>query len=125
MKPQRNFRVLSRIKPPENSSIFPKMRVYDGESLKDAPIPKASSYQGIPWLRGVDEGMNGLSTPFRPLRFCRGYLTFDHSEIAANPVHLFYMCSSARLNKKQFPANRRTLSGVSKGFDPRYVEVYR
>ncbi len=34
------FAVLSRLKKPENSSIYSKMRVYDGESLKDRD-PKA------------------------------------------------------------------------------------
>ena len=34
------FSVLTRLKEPENSSIFSKMRVYDGENLKDTD-PKA------------------------------------------------------------------------------------
>jgi serine protein kinase len=34
------FSVLSRLKTPENSSVFSKMRVYDGETLKDTD-PKA------------------------------------------------------------------------------------
>ncbi len=38
------FSVLSRLKEPENSSIYSKMRVYDGESLKDTD-PKAKSLQ--------------------------------------------------------------------------------
>ena len=38
------FTVLSRLISPENSSIYSKMRVYDGESLKDTD-PKAKSYQ--------------------------------------------------------------------------------
>jgi serine protein kinase len=38
------FAVLSRLKEPENSSIFSKMRIYDGENLKDID-PKAKSYQ--------------------------------------------------------------------------------
>ncbi len=38
------FSVLSRLKEPENSSIYSKMRVYDGETLKDTD-PKAKSYQ--------------------------------------------------------------------------------
>lgn len=57
------FSVLSRIKTPENSSIYSKMRVYDGESLKDTD-PKAKSYQEYRDYAGVDEGMNGLSTRF-------------------------------------------------------------
>src|SRR5690606_3522517 len=36
------FAVLSRLKEPENSNIYSKMRVYDGESLKDTD-PKAKS----------------------------------------------------------------------------------
>ncbi|HEX5390658.1 MAG TPA: PrkA family serine protein kinase, partial [Burkholderiaceae bacterium] len=57
------FAVLSRLKEPENSSIFSKMRVYDGENLKDTD-PKAKSYQEYRDGAGVDEGMNGLSTRF-------------------------------------------------------------
>jgi serine protein kinase len=36
--------VLSRLKEHENSSLYSKMRVYDGESLKDTD-PKAKSLQ--------------------------------------------------------------------------------
>jgi serine protein kinase len=43
------FTVLSRLKEPENSNIYSKMRVYDGESLKDTD-PKAKSYSGVPRL---------------------------------------------------------------------------
>ena len=57
------FTVLSRLKEPENSSLFSKMRVYDGESLKDTD-PKAKSYQEYRDYAGVDEGMEGLSTRF-------------------------------------------------------------
>jgi serine protein kinase len=44
------FSVLTRLKEPENSSIFSKMQVYDGENLKDTD-PKAKSYPGVPRLR--------------------------------------------------------------------------
>jgi serine protein kinase len=57
------FSVLSRLKEPENSSIFSKMRVYDGESLKDTD-PKAKSYQEYRDYSGTDEGMSGISTRF-------------------------------------------------------------
>ncbi len=49
------FSILSRLKEPENSSIYSKMRVYDGESLKDTD-PKAKSYQEYRDYAGVDEG---------------------------------------------------------------------
>ncbi len=44
------FSILSRLKSSENSEHLLKMRVYDGESLKDTR-PKAKSYQGVSRLR--------------------------------------------------------------------------
>src|SRR5476651_2143242 len=48
------FTVLSRLKEPENSNIYSKMRVYDGENLKDTD-PKAKSIQEYRDNAGVDE----------------------------------------------------------------------
>lgn len=43
LKMMAQFSVLTRLKEPENSSIFSKMQVYDGESLKDTdPVPRAT-----------------------------------------------------------------------------------
>eukprot|EP01032_Pedospumella_encystans_P028532 gene28530-32224_t len=50
------FAILSRLKEPENSSIFSKMLVYDGENLKDTD-PKAKSIHEYVDYAGVDEGM--------------------------------------------------------------------
>ena len=61
------FTVLSRLKEPENSSIYSKMRIYDGENLKDRD-PKAKSLQEYKDAGGVDEGMNGLSTKLNGYR---------------------------------------------------------
>ena len=47
------FSVLTRIKEPENSSVFSKMRIYDGENLKDVD-PKAKSHQEYHDIAGVD-----------------------------------------------------------------------
>ena len=57
------FSTLTRLKEPENSSIYSKMRVYDGENLKDVD-PHAKSMQEYRDMAGVDEGMAGLSTRF-------------------------------------------------------------
>ncbi|MCZ6579628.1 MAG: PrkA family serine protein kinase, partial [Gammaproteobacteria bacterium] len=57
------FTVLTRLLEPENSSIYSKMRIYDGENLKDID-PKAKSIQEYHDNAGVDEGMDGLSTRF-------------------------------------------------------------
>ena len=67
------FSVLSRLKVPENSSIYSKMRIYDGETLKDID-PKAKTMQEYRDAAGVDEGMDGISTRFA-LRFYLKCLT--------------------------------------------------
>ena len=53
----------------ENSSLYSKLRVYDGENLKDTD-PKARSVQEYREAAGVDEGMNGVSAPASPSRCC-------------------------------------------------------
>ncbi len=102
------FSILSRLKEPENSSIYSKMRVYDGESLKDTD-PKAKSYQEYRDYAGVDEGMNGLSTRFA-FKILSRVFNFDHVEVAANPVHLFYASWSSRLSANS--SRRRTPSAT-------------
>ena len=94
------FSVLSRLKEPENSSIESKMRVYDGENLKDVD-PKAKSYQEYRDYAGVDEGMNGLSTRFA-FKILSKVFNYDNTEVAANPVHLLYVLEQ-QIEKEQFP----------------------
>jgi serine protein kinase len=94
------FAVLSRLKEPENSSIFSKMRIYDGENLKDID-PKAKSYQEYRDYAGVDEGMTGLSTRFA-FKILSKVFNHDHSEVAANPVHLLYVLEQ-QIEQEQFP----------------------
>src|SRR5438067_7555293 len=63
LKMMSQFAVLTRLKEPENSSLFSKMLVYDGENLKDTD-PRAKSFQEYRDYAGVDEGMSGISTRF-------------------------------------------------------------
>lgn len=115
------FSVLSRMKEPENSSIYSKMRVYDGESLKDTD-PKAKSYQEYRDYAGVDEGMQGLSTRFA-FKILSRVFNFDHAEVAANPVHLFYVLEQ-QIEREQFPQEiqDRYLEFIKGYLVPRYVE---
>lgn len=115
------FSVLSRIKSPENSSIYSKMRVYDGESLKDTD-PKAKSYQEYRDYAGVDEGMQGLSTRFA-FKILSKVFNFDQTEIAANPVHLFYVLER-QIEQEQFPTEtaERYLEFLKGYLIPKYVE---
>ncbi len=94
------FSVLSRLKEPENSKIFSKMLVYDGESLKDTD-PKAKSKQEYADYAGVDEGMEGLSTRFA-FKIISKVFNFDGTEVAANPVHLLYVLEQ-QIEREQFP----------------------
>lgn len=115
------FSVLSRLKEPENSSIFSKMRIYDGETLKDID-PKAKSYQEYRDFAGVDEGMTGISTRFA-FKILSRVFNFDHSEIAANPVHLLYVLEQ-QIEREQFPAEIRSryMTFIKEYLVPRYVE---
>jgi len=116
------FTVLSRVKEPENSSIYSKMRVYDGESLKDTD-PKAKSYQEYRDYAGVDEGMEGLSTRFA-FKILSRVFNFDHQEVAANPVHLFYVLEK-QIEKEQFPVEiaDKYLEYLKGYLTPKYVEL--
>ncbi len=95
-----SFAVLSRLAEPENSSLESKLRIYDGENLKDID-PKAKSYQEYRDFAGVNEGMNGLSTRFA-YKVLSKVFNFDHGEVAANPVHLLYVLEQ-QIVQEQFP----------------------
>ncbi len=120
LKMMAQFSVLTRLKSPQNSNIFSKMRVYDGESLKDTD-PQAKSIQEYRDYGGVDEGMTGVSTRFA-FKILSQVFNFDHSEVAANPVHLLYVLER-QIEREQFPpeATERYLSFVKQYLAPRYA----
>jgi serine protein kinase len=115
------FSVLSRIKEPEHSSVYSKMRVYDGENLKDTD-PKAKSHQEYRDLAGVDEGMTGLSTRFA-FKILSRVFNFDHREVAANPVHLMYVLEQ-QIEQEQFPQalEEQYLRYLKEFISPRYAD---
>ena len=115
------FSVLSRLKEPENSSIYSKMRIYDGENLKDTD-PKAKSFQEYRDFAGVDEGMTGLSTRFA-FKILSRVFNFDHREVAANPVHLMYVLEQ-QIEQEQFPPEieEQYLRYIKEFLSPRYAE---
>ncbi len=115
------FSVLSRIKEPENSNPYSKMRVYDGDNLKDTD-PKAKSMQEYKDAAGVDEGMSGLSTRFA-FKILSKVFNFDPTEIAANPVHLLYVLEQ-QIEQEQYQPEiqERYLTYIKEYLAPRYVE---
>lgn len=115
------FIVLSRLKEPENSNLFSKMRIYDGENLKDID-PKAKTIQEYRDAAGVDEGMSGLSTRFA-FKILSKVFNYDATEVAADPVHLMYVLER-QIEKEQFPRELqdRYIRFIKEYLAPRYVD---
>jgi len=115
------FSVLSRLKQHENSSLFSKMRIYDGDTLKETD-PKARSMQEYRDAGGVDEGMDGISTRFA-FKVLAATFNYDNTEVSADPVHLMYMLEQA-IKREQFPEDteKKYLEFIKGELAPRYAE---
>lgn len=115
------FSVLTRLKPHENSNLYSKMRVYDGESLKDTD-PKAKSAQEYQTTAGVDEGMTGASTRFA-FKVLSSTFNYDTEEVAADPIHLMYILEQM-IKREQFSTETEAtyLEFIKEELAPRYAE---
>jgi serine protein kinase len=115
------FTVLSRLHKHENSTLYAKMRVYDGETLKESD-PKARSVQEYRDAGGVDEGMDGVSTRFA-FKVLAATFNHDVSEISADPVHLMYVLEqSIRREQLADETEKRYLEFIKGELAPRYAE---
>jgi len=106
------FTVMSRLKEPENSKLTSKMRVYNGENLKELD-PNAKSLMEYREDAGVTEGMTGISTRFA-FKVLSKVFNYDQTEIAANPVHLLYVLEQ-EIIKQQF----------NKSSEEKYLEIIK
>ncbi|MBF0335529.1 MAG: PrkA family serine protein kinase, partial [Alphaproteobacteria bacterium] len=115
------FTVLSRLREHENSNLYSKMRVYDGDSVKETD-PKAKPMQEYKDAAGVDEGMDGVSTRFA-FKVLSATFNYDNNEIAADPVHLMYMLEQA-IRREQFSeeVEAKYLEFIKGELAPRYAE---
>jgi len=115
------FSCLTRLREHENSTLYSKLRVYDGESLKDTD-PKAKSVQEYREAAGVDEGMDGVSTRFA-FKVLSSTFNHDTEEVAADPVHLMYILEHA-VKREQFPKETedKYLEFIKAELAPRYAE---
>jgi len=115
------FSVLSRMREHPNSSLYSKMRVYDGESLKETD-PKAKSMQEYKDQAGVDEGMDGISTRFA-FKVLAATFNYDSTEISADPVHLMYILEQS-IKREQFPddTEKKYIEFIKAELAPRYAE---
>lgn len=80
------YTILTRLDDPENTSIYPKLLVYNGEEVKDR-FSKSNSVQEYREAAGRDEGFYGTSTR-TAFKILAEVYNFDNEEIAADPVHL-------------------------------------
>ncbi|WP_339863092.1 PrkA family serine protein kinase [Thalassospira alkalitolerans] len=115
------FSILSRLQEHENSNLYSKMRVYDGETLKDVD-PKAKSMQEYRDTASVDEGMDGISTRFA-FKVLSATFNHDTDEVAADPVHLMYVLEQA-IRREQYPEEREKeyMDFIKSELSPRYAE---
>ncbi|KQP91060.1 serine/threonine protein kinase [Methylobacterium sp. Leaf113] len=115
------FSVLSRLREHANSNAFSKMRVYDGESLREVD-PRARSMQEYKDAAGVDEGMDGISTRFA-FKVMAATFNHDTTEVSADPVHLMYVLEQS-LRREQLPpeTEKRYLEFIKTELAPRYAE---
>jgi serine protein kinase len=115
------FAVLSRLRPHPNSNLYTKMRVYDGENLKETE-PNAKTMQEYRDMAGVDEGMDGISTRFA-FKVLSATFNYDSQEVGADPVHLMYVLEQA-IRREQFgdETEKQYLEFIKGVLAPRYAE---
>ena len=115
------FSILTRIFEHENSSLYSKMRVYNGDSIKDVD-PKAKSMQEYKDTAGVDEGMTGISTRFAFKTLSKTF-NFDTTEVAADPIHLMYILEDS-IKREQYAKEKEDLylEFIKDYLSPKYAE---
>ena len=115
------FAVLSRLRAHPNSTQWAKLRIYDGENIKETD-PKARTMQEYRDAAGVDEGMDGISTRFA-FKVLSATFNHDATEVAADPVHLMYVLEQA-VRREQFPADTEAsyLAMIKSELAGRYAE---
>ena len=115
------FSVLTRLRRHENSTMFSKLRVYDGENLRETD-PKAKSLQEYKDAAGPDEGMDGVSTRFA-FKVLAATFNNDSGEIGADPVHLMYVLEQAiRREQIQPDLEKQYIEFIKGELAPRYAE---
>lgn len=80
------FCVGSRLTGNEKSGLKTKIRVYNGEKVKDKDN-SAKSYYEYRMLAASDEGFHGVSTR-KAYKILASVYNYDVSEVAADPVHM-------------------------------------
>lgn len=94
------FCILTRIEDPDNSNIVSKLKVYNGENIKEKES-QVKSYQEYKDGATLNEGFFGVSTRMA-YKILAEVFNFDPQELAADPVHLLYVLEKTIL-KNRYP----------------------
>ena len=115
------FAVLSRLRLHPNSNLFSKLRVYNGENLRETE-PNVKTMQEYRDTAGVDEGMEGISTRFA-FKVLSATFNHDTREVGADPVHLMYVLEQ-HIKREQFGEDieKQYLEFIKGVLAPRYAE---
>lgn len=113
--------VLTRLVNPENSTMFAKMRVYNGENVKDT-MPNAKPYEEYRDAAGVNEGMSGMSTRFA-FKVLSSVFDLRPEEIQANPIDLMFQIEES-IKKEALDEEKHKLylSFIKEWLHKRYFE---
>lgn len=119
--------VMTRLKDHPTTTSFDKMRVYDGENLKDS-VPSIKSMSEYKDAASLDEGFDGMDTrfAFKTLSKVFNYNAAQGGEIAANPIHLMAVLKE-RIQQEQLPKERsdKYLQLISEFLEPKYFEYLK
>lgn len=115
------FMILTRLRDPENSTIYAKMKVYNGENVKDT-MPMAKPHEEYKDRAGVEEGMTGLSTRFG-FKILSQVFNLRPEEIQANPIDLMFVLETA-LKQERLPDElyETYMDYIKSWVQPRYFD---
>lgn len=113
--------ILTRLKKPENSTIYAKLRVYNGENVKDT-MPNAKPLEEYKEKAGIEEGMSGMSTRFA-FKVLSAVYDLRPEEQQANPIDLMYVIEEA-VRKEALPEekNNEYMEYIKTFLQPKYAE---
>jgi serine protein kinase len=113
--------ILTRLKKPENSTAYAKLRVYNGENVKDT-MPNAKSLEEYRAAAGIDEGMSGMSTRFA-FKILSAVYDLRPEERQANPIDLMFVIEEL-VRKEALPeeTHQQYMTFIKEHLQPKYFE---
>lgn len=116
------FCVLSRLDAAGGEVSRVKMKVYDGESMKDKDV-NAKSLHEYKAEASRDEGFSGISTRLA-FKIISEVYNYDTNEVSADPIHLFTVLKNT-IYKERLSKDKATLYGavIKELLEPEYLKV--